>query len=319
MKSLLKFAVIFLAIVPSYVFAQTGEVSGFVYNGTDDSSKVANIDVKLFVYHGLKVTDDSTYSTKTNSNGKYRITSLSKDRALSYYPSVNYKSVVYYGDGMRFSDEGSRLESNVVVYDTTTGIKNIFIQLEHLFLTEIEDKLEIKEIFIFKNSGNKTYVGDKTEQSNRQYVLQFPLANNFENLELITREAQHSIFVENQTIYKTDLFPPGTQQLSYRFQVPHSKKEWRYSRPMIYPTRSINIFIANPELTLEGPGIINNGDFKIRGENFQHYSVQNLMPGMQLSLTLKNLSRKSIPVHWIVLAAVALFLIIGFGYTLKKS
>jgi hypothetical protein len=43
------------------------------------------------------------------------------------------------------------------------------------------------------------------------------------------------------------------------------------------------------------------------------------MPGMELSLAIKNLPGKSFSLQWLVLIGVIILLVIGFGYTLTKS
>ena len=319
MKPLFKIIGVFVLLFHNPALAKTGEISGLVFNGTKDSSLVKNINVNLLVYKGHELINDSTYSQQTNSQGKYQFTSIQIDTNLIYYPRVTFHSIVYYGNGVRFEKEVTKLKANVVVYDTTSQKKDIYVQMEHLFLEEENGKISVREIFLFVNKGKRTFLGEKVNQANIHYVLKFPLPEGFENFQLITREAQNAITFKNNTLYETDLMSPGTRQFSYRYQIAHRGKEWNYQRPIIYPTGSVNIFLSNPELGLEGQGIMPMGDFVIRGKNYQHYSIQNLMPGMNLELTLKNLPDKTIDIKWIILIVVALFLVIGFSYTLLKK
>jgi len=61
------------------------------------------------------------------------------------------------------------------------------------------------------------------------------------------------------------------------------------------------------------------GDFNIKGKTYQHYSLQRMMPGMQLNLTLTNLPGKTVDIKWIILIVVIVFLVVGFGYTFLKK
>ena len=317
-KSKLIYLLFFLFIIQTSLIAQKGEIWGNIYNGSADSSLVADMDVQLLVYRGHALNDDSSYVKKTNTRGKYWLTNLPVDSSFIYYPSVNYHDIIYYGNGVRITNNQFRVQSDVVVYDTTSEKKNIFVPMEHLFLTQQGEKILVKEIFLFQNQGNKTYLGQKANSDNVHYVLEFPLPSGSENLEILSSEAQNSVTVENNTIYETDLLPPGSRQFSYQLQVPYSGNKWQYVRPVIYPTGGVNVFVSDPNLTIEGPGVMPMGDFQIKGKTFQYFSVKNLMPGMQLELTLINLPGKTIDIKWIILFIVLGFLILGFGYTFLK-
>ncbi|MDW7680225.1 MAG: hypothetical protein SCK70_06650, partial [bacterium] len=266
--------------------AETGEVWGYVYNGTQDSALVNNIDVQLLVYRGNMLIDDSSHTTTTNTAGRFRFSELQIDSTLVIYPRATYNTVVYYGVGVRLNERQFQKNSNIVVYDTTSQKHHLAVQMEHIFLTAENGKINIREIFLIANNGEKTFMGERTKETNRRFVLQFPLVKGFENFELLTPEAQNSVFIENNSLYEVDLLPPGSRQLSFRFQVSHSGEQWRYSRPIFYPTGGINIFLSQPELTIEGPGIAAMGDFHIKGAKYQHFSMQHLMPGMMMEFTL---------------------------------
>jgi len=308
-----------LIILYSPLWSQTGKLTGFVYNGSTDSSIVPNVDVNLLVYRGHSLIDDSSYTKKTDVRGKFEFTIPELDSSLIYYPSATFNSIVYYGDAVRLTGKLTSAASDVVVYDTTSNVDKIVVQLEHLFIDAEPGKLYFREIYIINNLGNKTYIGKHFDQQDKHYTLQFPLPDGFQDVEISTEEAQNWLKINGKSLYHTELMSPGSRQFSFRFAVPYKKKDWQLSRPIIYPIGAINIFVSNPELVLEGPGIQAMGDFGIRGTNYQRYSVQHLMPGMELILSVKNLPVKSISLSWIVLIGVIVLLIIGFGYTLRKS
>ena len=308
-----------LVVINVPLWAQTGTISGVVYNGSADSTLIQNIEVNLFINKGHSVIDDSTYVQTTDSKGRFEFKSLANDSTMLYYPRVTFNSIVYYGQAVRFSNKTSSFESNVVVFDTTSSAERIVIQLEHLFIDAEPGKLLIREIFIVNNTGSKTFIGKNFNQPSNHYVLQFPLPAGFEDLEILTPEAQDWVRVQGQTLYHTELMSPGSRQFSYRLVVPSKRNEVQFLRPILYPIGAANIFISNPDLTIEGPGVMAMGEFNIRGTSYQRYSVAHLMPGMELSLAIKNLPGKSFSLQWLVLIGVIILLAIGFGYTLTKS
>lgn len=318
MKFLHKTILLLLLLANMSVFAQTGEIHGVIYNFTEDSAVVKNIAVNFLKYHGHELLDDSSLVTETDYQGNFSMKNLPLDSTLLFYPKVTFNSVVYYGNEVRLTHKIPSVHSNVVVFDTTSDLSHIVFQMEHIFLEEEQGRVAVQEIFLIANTGKKTYLGSKIQNSNHNYVLKFPLPDKQENFELLTAETQNSVFVENNTLYDTDLLPPGNRQLSFRLQVPHSGKEWHYTRSTIYPTFGINIFLSQPEITIEGAGIMPMGEFPIKGKTYQRFSIQHLMPGMPLDIALKNLPAKSVQVQWIVLIAVGLLAILGFSYTFFK-
>jgi len=319
MKYLNKILFFALFLATSSLWSQTGKISGVVYNGSQDSTTIANIDVNLLVYRGHSLVDDSSYVKKTDAAGRFRFTNLKLDSSLFYYPRATFKSIVYYGSPVQLKDQITTATSDVVVYDTTSSPNSIFIQLEHLVIDAEPGKLSLREIFIMSNMGKRTYVGNHFQQDQQHFVLQFPLPPGFENLEILSPEAQNWVEVAGQTLYHTELMSPGTRQFSFQFTVPYNKKEWQLKRLTHYPIGSVNIFVSDPKLLIQGSGLEDLGEFSIRGTNYRRYSISHLMPGMELDLTVKNLPSQSISIEWLVLIGVIGLLIIGVGYTIKKS
>ena len=172
----------------SVSWAQTGKISGYVYNGSADSTIVPNIEANLLVNKGHSVVDDSSYIQKTDSKGRFEFKNLKIDSTLFYYPRATFKSIVYYGPAARFINKISAFENDVVVYDTTSNEDKIIFQLEHLFIDAEPGKLLFREIFIANNTGNKTFIGKNFDEPTKHYVLQFPLPADFEDFEILTPE-----------------------------------------------------------------------------------------------------------------------------------
>ncbi len=322
MKKVMIFAFL-ISLFQMTAFANSGKIWGYIYNGSADSSVVANTDIEFLVYRGHDLIDDSSYVQKSNAAGKYQLPGVPIDSTLIYYPRVNFNSIVYYGRGVRLTENENEIRSDVVVYDTTSQKKDIVFQMEHLFLNVENGFVNVREIFLIANLGNKTYIGQSSEDNESQYVLEFILPKNHKNVELLTPDAQNLVIVGGNRLIDTNLFPPGSKQLSFRYQVPVSGNDWQYSRPILYPSGSVNIFLDDPNLTIEGPGIESMGEFSIRGSTYMRYTItSHLMPGMQLEFKLKNLPEQKISIEWITLIAVAAFLVVGFAYTFlnkKKS
>lgn len=315
-------ALLLLSLLNFPSLAQTGKISGYVYNGSADSTIISNMQVELLIYRGHNLIDDSSNVELTDAKGRFEFTNLKIDSTLLYYPRSTFSSIVYYGRAVRLTDKMSVMSSDVVVYDTTYSADQILFQLEHLFIDAEPGKIFFREIFIMNNMGNQTYIGKHFDQEDRHYVLEFPLPDGFEEVEILTPEAQSWVKIDGTSLYHTELMSPGSRQFSYRFVVPNKNKEWQFSRPILYPLGAVNIFVSNPELIIEGPGVAAMGDFSIRGTNYQRYSVAHVMPGMELALTIKNLPASSFALssQSVVLIAVIVLLILGFGYTfLRKS
>lgn len=302
-------------------FAQTGTIAGYVKNGSADSAVIAGAEVNLLVNRGYSVLDDSSYRKQTDANGRFQFTNLKIDSSLLYYPRASFVDIVYYGQAVRLTDKDPAAESDVVVYDTTSSAEKVVMQLEHLFIDAEPGRLLFREIFVMTNVGNKTFIGTHFDHPDAHFVWQFPLPHGFEDVEILTPEAQNGVRIDGGTLYHTELMSPGSRQFSFRFSVPVKRRDWPFSRPILYPSGAINIFVGNPQLTLEGPGVTALGEFSIRGTTYQRYSALHLMPGMALNFTIKNIPATafSFSIQWLVLAGVVILLVAGFIYTIRKS
>ncbi|NOZ62006.1 MAG: hypothetical protein GXO74_10030 [Calditrichaeota bacterium] len=309
----------FLFVFALSSYAQTGKIWGYVFNGSEDSSRVANAKVEVLVYKGHQLIDDSSHVAQTGRSGKFTFSNLKIDTTLIYYPRTNFHDVIYYGNGVRISKENTKQQTDIVVYDSTTDKSHISIQMDHIFIEEKEKVITVREILLLQNTGTKTFTGSPLTEGGHFHVFEFPLPEKFENVQILTPQSQGSMTVEGNMLIDTGLFPPGMRQLSFQYDVPNPGKSWHFSRPITFPTGSINIFLSQPDLIVEGPGIVPMGDFPIRDVSYQRFAVQHVMPGMPMEITLKNLSAKSIDIKWIVLGAVVLLLLIGFGYTMFKA
>ncbi len=309
------------SILTSASTAQTGKISGFVYNGSADSTAVPGAEVNLLVNRGHTILDDSTYIQKADAKGRFEFHGLKIDSTLLYYPRSKFVDIVYYGRAVRLTGDAPIAQSDVIVFDTTSSAERIVIQMEHLFIDAEPGKLSFRESFVMTNVGNKTFIGEHFDQPDQHFVLQFPLPDGFENVEILTPEAQNMVRIVGRNLYHNELMSPGSRQFSFRFIVPTKNSEWHFSRPIVYPSGAINIFVANPELTLQGAGLSNQGEFSIRGATYQRYSAFHLMPGMELSFKIMNIPVKhsTFSVQWLVLIAVIVLLVLGFIYTMRQS
>jgi len=301
-------------------FAQQTEIWGKVFNGTEDSSLVNNAEVELLIYRGHQLIDDSSFVSQTNADGVYRFSQLPLDSLLLFYPRTTFHEIVYYGTGVRATKKWHSFQNDIVVYDSTSNKNSIYVAMEHIFITQEKGVVTVKEVLLLTNRGKRTYLGVESATTNINYVLQFPLPDEAENLEILTPEMQNTAKIENGTLYDTALFSPGSKQISFQFQILYKGNEWQFNRAIIYPTGGVNLFLSDANLKIDGPNIKPMGDFNIKGKNYQHYSLQQyLMPGMPLAFTLKNLPRQTMDIKWIVLTLVAVFLVVGFIYTFLKK
>ena len=317
-KNITLLSVILVLAFVLNLHAQNGKIWGYVYNGTQDSSRVAKAEVKLVVYNMQGIVDDSSYVAHTDRSGKFQVTNLKLDTTLIYYPKTSFSDIVYYGHGVRLSEDSPVHQSDIVVYDSTKDKSHIIVQMDHIFLEEVGDKISFRETVILSNNGKKTYMGEQMPGGGHFLVLQFPLPHDAENVQLLSQESQASMFIDNGKLIDTALFPPGMRQISYQFEVPKKGKVWHFSRQVEFPTMSANIFLRQPNLVVEGPGIQPMGDFPLRNVNYKHFMITHVMPGTPLQITLKNLSGRALQIQWLVLGIVAVLLLLGFGYTMLK-
>ncbi len=142
-------------------------------NGTADADEVNRITGVVFDYEKYRASQESgerkSLIEELEEHGT-RFQTMEKTHRIQLNKPVSSPMilVVYKGGIYQKKLEGNKSEQTVdmTVYEPTRNRNSLRLQRHHIPIQRREDKLQVSEIMIFQNTGDRTYVGpDGFEQS----------------------------------------------------------------------------------------------------------------------------------------------------------
>ncbi|MFQ6673612.1 MAG: hypothetical protein ACE5GH_02360 [Fidelibacterota bacterium] len=312
-----------------------GVISGRVVNATYDSSAVPQQEVLLYKYvNGEEVQDFEKHAT-TDVRGYFAFDGLAAGERVTYAPRTLYGDVEYGGIPVELLLPSPSQKSDIVVFESTTSDSAISTLMHHLIIEPEAKSLLVREVLLFYNSGNRTYVGSKPVASGKNVVLKMEMPPRATELQLGGELMSCCVVVRKNQIFDTMELKPGTRQAVLSYQMPATGKETNLTKSVAYPTKSFDVLLLDSKLSKlevsedgEENGLIpvlqaeKPDSFQIRGRNYARYSMAGLAGGsmFRLGILPEDVSYRSLASHgdyrW--LAPVALILVMVIGYAIHR-
>lgn len=283
---------------------------GQVLNGTQDSSAVSGLTVELQGFGPKDSVPRNMASQSTNRNGSFRFTLSDADSALTYYNSVNFQGVRYFGQPSQIKEPQQIIESTIVVYDSTHAIDAVKNLMHHVFLQDMGEVLLVRESRVLANESSKAIISSSADRNSTSSTLSYSLPARAQRFEAGSRQLASQLIVSEGRILDQGILLPGNRQISYTYQIPWQGDRIHFNLPIEYPTRSLEIFSASPNMTLSSDAIRNMGPFSIRDVAYQRYHVESPQRNTEFSLliTRQGFAKES-PIPYIL--TTSLLLIVG--------
>lgn len=261
-----------------------GVISGQVINATTNQPQ-GNIELVL---HGFQDNSEIlTLTTTADENGNYIFEKLPTDHTLIYAIEGKYQDIAYLGDepGMFSPNEAPLSNIDLKVYDTTTSDEAIDITQMHYLLSFSPEAVNVIQVFVVGNSGDRTYIG----QNNQTFAFDLPaeaMGVTFQN------NPNNARFVETDTGYvDTEPVLPGEEGLTIAaiYDIPFFDDAITIKVPIPDDVASVDLLMQDQgiELSSDQLKFAQNRDFQ--GNTFSIFSSDNLNKGDTLTLNLSGL------------------------------
>jgi hypothetical protein len=289
---------------------------GQVLNGTQDSSAVSGLTVDLQGFGPHDSVPRNVASQQTNQNGFFTFRLSDVDSTLSYYNSVNYQGVRYFGQPSQIKEPNQTIESTIVVFDSTHSTDAVTNLMHHIFFQDMGDVLSIRESRVMANDGLRAIVSTLEDTTRTPSTLSYGLPARARRFQAGSRQLASQLVVSDGRILDQGIMLPGNRQISYTYEIPWQGDRTNLNFPIEYPTRSLEIFSASPNITLSSETIRDMGPFSIRDVAYQRYHVESPQAGTQLSLSL---SRQGFAAESPIPAILITSLLLIVGLLLVKT
>jgi len=265
----------------------SGVIDGQVVNGTAGGPAIgAGITVTLQLIQSDTLT--GTLETTTDSAGRFRFEGLSTDLNWSYWPEAVYLDVTYTYTGFVKFEEGQATQNvTLPVYETTGDDSRIAIHSGHIIVESFGTVLRISEVYLFGNSGDRTYVG-RPGPEGQVTTVGVPLPPDAVGL-AFGEDVPADRFVQSEgKLLDTEPVPPGQETLTvfYSYHVPVTGSSVHVERSYDYPLTALTVLLTQPGLALSSDQLLDGGSQALMDQEFAVYTAGDLAAGTPLAVDL---------------------------------
>jgi mono/diheme cytochrome c family protein len=144
-----------------------GVLSGQIVNATANQPQ-GDLPVTLYAFESEANVITST--SQADSQGKYTFSNLATDPETLYVVESYYDEVSYLTDPQTFAEDSRQTTVDLNVYETTTRPDGVQLSRLNQIVSPRPDGLQVLQIFVLSNSGDKTYIG----QNGQTFAFKLP-------------------------------------------------------------------------------------------------------------------------------------------------
>ncbi|RME46328.1 MAG: hypothetical protein D6791_08535 [Chloroflexi bacterium] len=300
-----------------------GVIEGQVVDGTAGAqADLGGIEVTLFPFVGQSTLTPIT--TTTAPDGSFRIEGLATGTDRNYGLQATYQGVDYFHPELISLSDSPSATVTLHVYETTTDESAISVDRNHVIIDFANNQLQVAELYIFRNSGDRTYIGDGA-------TLRFALPAGAQNVRFDDPRMNQSTGLEDNQVVDTLPVPPGNRQVLLSYSVPYDGRSISFEKQILYQTQNLNVLISDVGVEVDAGSLTTEAPVSTQNNaRFLNYTRQNVPAGEKLSLKLSNLPRGStaaaagVPadqsgkLRWFGLGFLVIALTLALGYPVLR-
>ena len=315
-----------LAMWPAMALAQEkGIIQGAVNNGTSGGGSVEGLEIALHVFQGQE--ESETLATSTDAQGQFRFQGLQLGSEWVYLARVSYQGVTYSSGLLTFETGQSELAIELAVYETTIDDKSISVERAHIFVVASGSGIAVSELYVFANSGDRTYLG-KEELQGRRATSSFLLPQQSYNLALDDGALRGRFLSTEGGFVDTEPHWPGTTQVMFSYSLDCGADGCDLSRVVLHPIANLNVLIADSGVWVDSKTLTFEGRGEAEGQTYLNYVGRNLASGDRLDFAVglgpagpvQTVSARSSSTYlpWIILGGVPSGLVLVYPFWRRR-
>jgi hypothetical protein len=295
-----------------------GVIEGWLINGTEDGSTVADQDVTLRIY--LDSTEVDSSVAKTDAEGRFVFDSLDTKPGYSYQVWLNYQGAEYASEWLGFGENETSKSVEVIVYDSTTSAEAIKVEVLQTIMVVEEGSLFTEEYFLFVNEGDRTYIGSQEIDGGNE-TLRFSLPEKATQLYYSLGLMECCAVVTGEGFVDTMPVMPGSKEVGYGYRVDYGSDTYTFSKRVNYPTASFVLYVQGEAVEVSSDQLTAGELQHTEGPRVVYLRGDNLAPGTTLAINVSGLPEaEDQGTHrWALLGLTFLGGGIVVGYVLVKG
>jgi hypothetical protein len=257
-----------LSALPAHAQEGNGVISGRVQNGTAGGGPVGSLTVTLRHFAGMQLAEER--QTQTGPDGSFRFDGLPTSPQDAYLVVVRYAGVDYVS-GMVQLHQQPEQTVDLTVYETTTDPSAVRIASRSLVIAGASPELravDIMDILIVENSGDRTYLGDRSG-----VVLRIPLPRGAQEISPQPGFDYGQPRLEDGVLLTTGPLPPGSQTVVLSYTVPYEETRATLSIGTAMPTGTLRVLVRDGTYRLSSRSLIDTGTVEVSGVTYRVLAV----------------------------------------------
>jgi len=253
-----------LSALPAHAQEGNGVISGRVQNGTVGGGPVGSLTVTLRHFAGMQLAEER--QTQTGPDGSFRFDGLPTSPQDAYLVVVRYAGVDYVS-GMVQLHQQPEQTVDLTVYETTTDPSTVRIASRSLVIAGASPELravDIMDILIVENSGDRTYLGDRSG-----VVLSIPLPRGAQEIRPQPGFDYGQPRLEDGVLLTTGPLPPGSQTVVLSYTVPYEGTRATLSIGTAMPTSTLRALVRDGTYRLSSRSLIDTGTVEVSGVTYR--------------------------------------------------
>jgi hypothetical protein len=181
-----------------------------------------------------------------------------------------------------FINIGSAQFDEGIIYGNNTGDQsyNISVALDHIFISNKNNSIEISEIVVFRNEGEEIYYN--------KYNHTFFAISTPPGIKNLKTEVMECCLVQYEGVVYMDpmksIAPGANFEMQISYALPPQNQKYIFNKSAIYNTTSISMFIDKKSgIDLEGSSEV----MTLSGNEYNVISFSDLGPGEMISIPVK--------------------------------
>jgi hypothetical protein len=253
-----------LSALPAHAQEGNGVISGRVQNGTAGGGPVGSLTVTLRHFAGMQLAEER--QTQTGPDGSFRFDGLPTSPQDAYLVVVRYAGVDYVG-GMVQLHQQPEQTVDLAVYETTTDPSTVRIASRSLVIAGASPELravDIMDILIVENSGDRTYLGDRSG-----VVLRIPLPRGAQEIRPQPGFDYGQPRLEDGVLLTTGPLRPGSQTVVLSYTVPYEGTRATLSIGTAMPTSTLRALVRDGTYRLSSRSLIDTGTVEVSAVTYR--------------------------------------------------
>jgi mono/diheme cytochrome c family protein len=266
----------------------TGQVAGKIINASGGELP-GELLVNLHAFEGMQIVYSDTATTQEDGTFSFENVEMLPNR--TYMVSVDYGQATYISPMASPDEQKDTLSLDVTIYDTTTDTSQLSVERLHVFFEFTqEDFVQVVQLFIFSNKGNKTIVPFQEGGM----VVDFPLPEAAVNLQFQDGVLGERYLQTSTGFADTVAIRPGMgeYQVLFAYELPYNRK-LDLVQPLSLPVEAVIVMLPENGVKVRSEILKDDGTRQVEGGTYRLYSGSKLAAGSSLELTLSGSSGSS--------------------------